>query len=207
MYAVPVVTGKGSKGGQTASSSAKPLFLQRSVHKRHILELWGKLTSISTMLLAAALKCTSSFTPSARKWLEFADSVCTFKFPAPLSDTAVSSVLPEPRELGPARGMPFSPHVQMWQWNIVHSTLQKSGLALTSSHRLGTFPRAWQIFQMKKKQWLRWLLVLTAATVGGKLWVSCVTTHCPVQPNAHSRQKGGANPFLKEKKVSWMNKS
>lgn len=201
-------SGRGAKGGRQLHPQPRLFFCKDLSTKDMLLNWpWGKPASISAALSAAALRWASSFTPSARRGLEFADSVCVLNFPVPLSDTAVSGVLPEPRQLGPAGGTPFSPRVQMWQWNLVHFTLEKSVLALSSGHCLGSFPRAWQIFQMKIKQWLRWLLVLTAAVVGGRLRVSCVTTHSPAQPNAHLREKGGANLFLKEKKVFWVNKS
>lgn len=201
----PAVTGKGSKGGQTASSSAKALFLQRSVHKRHAHEE-------SQTQLAPRCWLQPSGGPAHLPPLPEEDSSLQIQFAClsflcPWVIQQLSAVLPEPRQLGPDGGTPFSHHIQTWQWNLVHYTLEKSGLALTSGHCLGTFPKAQQIFQMKIKQCLRRLLVLAAATVGGRLQVSCVTPHSPVQPNAHLRQRGEANLFLKEKKVFWMNKS
>lgn len=127
---VPVVTGKDTKGGERATSSAMALFLQRSVHKRHLNWVWGKMASVNATWSAAALRWVSSFTPSARQGLEFADSVCVLKLHVPLRDAAVSGVLPEPRQLGPAGGTPLSACVQMWPW--VHFTLEKSWLSQTS---------------------------------------------------------------------------
>jgi len=49
--------------------------------------------------------------------------------------------------------------------------------------------------------------LLAAATVGRRLRIGCVTTHSLAWLNVYSRQKGGTNLFLKEKKVLWMNKS
>lgn len=130
---VPVVTGKDTKGGQRASSSAMALFLQRSVHKRHLNWAWGKMASVNEChTVSCSPQVGQLIYPLCQTGTQFADSVCVLKFHVPLRVAAVSSVLPEPRQLGPAGGTPLSACVQMWPRVLAHFTPEKSWLSQTS---------------------------------------------------------------------------